>query len=109
MRHYRRYLGLIAVALFATAPASALAQREGHGRVSAVEGDLLVKGPDDSDWSYFDRNAVVFDGDTAWADEESLAELEMERGAWLRLGPDTRVLFRRLPPDGELRLTRGSV
>src|SRR5262245_32116630 len=101
MKHYWRYLGLVAVALFAAAPAPAQAQREGHGRVSAIVGDLLVKGPDDSDWSYVDRNAVVFDGDTVWADEDSLAEIEMERGAWVRLGPDTRVLLRRLPPDGE--------
>src|SRR5262249_2855599 len=87
----------------------AAADRSAHGRVSALSGNLLVKGPDDDDWSYLERNAVVSDGDLVWADDDSLAELDMEQGAWLRLGPDTRVDVRRLPPDGDLRLQRGSV
>src|SRR5438270_8194432 len=97
-------LGLLVVG----APA-ARADSAGHGRVSAVDGDLLVKGPDDQEWSYLDRNGTVYDGDYIWADTDSLAELEMEKGAWLRLGPDSRVDVKRLPPDGELTLTRGSV
>src|SRR6185369_3068848 len=52
---------------------------------------------------------VVDDDDTVWADDDSLAEIEMERGAWVRLGPDSRVEVRRLPPAGEMRLKRGSV
>jgi hypothetical protein len=109
MKHSWRYLGLLAVTLLALAAPAARAAEVGHGRVSAIEGDLLVKGPDDTEWSYVDRNAVVFDGDNVWADEDSLAEIELERSAWVRLGPDTRVLMRRLPPGGELRLARGSV
>src|SRR5687767_10559655 len=90
--------------LAAAGPGAANAQSShaAQGRVSALEGNLLVNGPDTSDWSYVERNAVVFDGDAVWADENSLAELEMERGAWLRLGPETRVLLRRLPPDGDV-------
>jgi len=83
--------------------------RSPHGRISEVEGKLLVRGPDDEDWSYIQRNGVVYDDDMLWADDDSLAEIEMERGAWLRLGPDTRVDVRRLPPAGDLGLRRGSV
>jgi hypothetical protein len=100
---------LALVGLLFAAVRPAMADRSPHGRVSSVDGDLLVKGPDDSDWSYLERNAVVHDDDVVWSDEESLAEIEMERGAWLRLGPDTRVDLRRLPPAGEVRLKRGSV
>src|SRR5205814_9848856 len=65
-------LVLLAGVALAARPASADAG--GHARVSTVSGDLLVRGPDDADWSYVDRNAVVYDGDEVWADENGLAE-----------------------------------
>src|SRR5262249_51667632 len=85
------------------------AQRSPYGRISSLRGDLLVKGPEDEDWSYVERNAVVADGDLLQADEDSLAEIEMERGAWLRVGPETRLEVDHLPPGGDLRLLRGAV
>jgi hypothetical protein len=109
MKSYWRYLlPLLTLATLGCA-APARADRAGQARVSALEGDLLVKGPEDVEWSYLDQNGVVYDGDVVWADVESLAELEMEGGARLRLGPDTRLDLRQLPPGGDLRLTRGSV
>lgn len=84
------------------------APKSSYGRVSVVDGKLLVRGSGDKDWSYLSRNGVVRDGDTIWADEKSSAEIEMERGAWVRMGPDTRVEVRRLSPSGELVLNRGS-
>jgi hypothetical protein len=98
---------LAALSLSVGAPARA--DSAAQGRVSALEGDLLVKGPEDVEWSYLERNGVVYDGDVVWADADSLAELEMEGGAWVRLGPDTRLDLRRLPPAGDLLLTRGSI
>src|SRR6476660_8203505 len=71
--------------LLAAGARPAAADHSPHGRVSSLRGDLLVKGPDDEDWSYVERNAVVADGDLLQADEESLAEIEMEQGTWLRL------------------------
>ena len=112
----RRYLpwaaGAAAVAvggalLFRPQPVAA--GRAQQGRVGVLSGDLLVRGPGDTDWSYADRNGVVSDGDTLWCDEKSTAEIQLERGAWLRLGPDTRVEVRRLPPEGDFRLRRGSL
>src|SRR5262245_18581972 len=97
------FLVLTFLSLISRGTRPAAADRSAHGRVSALSGNLLVKGPDDDDWSYLERNAVVSDGDLVWADDDSLAELDMEQGAWLRLGPDTRVDVRRLPPDGDLR------
>lgn len=101
--------GLVGFALLLPGARQARTDSNTHGRVSAVERNLLVRGAGDDDWSYLERNGVADDGDSLWADEESLAEIEMEGGAWLRLGPDTRVEVRRLPPDGDLRLERGSL
>src|SRR5437868_2718 len=91
---YYSMLAFLAGLALAASPASADAG--GHARVSAISGDLLVRGTDDADWSYIDRNAVVYDGDEVWADVDSLAEIELEHGGWLRLGPDTQVNLRRL-------------
>src|SRR5690242_16150350 len=99
MRYLRSGLALLGVALAAGAARPAAAEvRSAHGWVSAVNGDLLVKGPDDSDWCYVERNATVHDDDLVRADEDTTAEIEMERGTWLRLGPDSDVAIRRLPP-----------
>lgn len=102
-------LPLVLAGLWTGGARPAAADHSPHGRVSSVRGNLLVKGPDDNDWSYVERNGVVYDDDVVWADEDSQAEIEMERGAWVRLGPDTRVEVKRLPPDGVLRLKRGSI
>src|SRR5438270_2271410 len=104
--HFSTLVLLAGVAL-AARPASADAG--GHARVSTVSGDLLIRGPEDADWSYVDRNAVVYDGDRVWADVDSLAEIELERGAWLRVGPDTQLGLRRLLSEGSVRLNRGSL
>src|SRR5262249_31044463 len=109
MNRFLRYVVPILPLLLAAGARPAAADRIPNGRVSSLRGDLLVKGPEDDDWSYGERNAMVADGDLLWADEDSLAEIEMERGAWLRLGPDTRLEVRQLPPDGDLRLQRGAV
>src|SRR5262245_58274463 len=90
-------------------PRSVAAARSPHGRISATTGSLLVRGPGDDDWNYLGRNGAVHDGDLVWADTSATTELEMERGAWLRLAPDTRVDLRRLPPDGDLEVRRGSL
>src|SRR5205085_3364344 len=100
-------VGLLALLLARPRPVAA--ERSAPGRVGSLTGDLLVKAPGAADWSYLDRNGVVGQGDVLWADQKSSAEVEMERGAWLRLGPDTRVDVRHMPPGGDLRVERGSL
>src|SRR5437773_10057117 len=102
-------VGLALMVFFVVRPRPVAAAKSPPGRVGALTGDLLVKGPDDADWSYADRNGVVSEGDVLWSDQASSSEVEVERGAWLRLGPDTRVEVRHLPPSGDLRLQRGSL
>ncbi|MCC2668358.1 MAG: hypothetical protein K0Q72_829, partial [Armatimonadetes bacterium] len=79
------------------------------GRVSDTRGSLAVRGPDDDDVSYVERNAVVRAGDVLWTDDDGRAEVELDRGAWVRLAEDTKLDVRSLPPSAEFRLWNGSV
>jgi uncharacterized protein DUF6600/FecR-like protein len=78
-------------------------------RVSDVQGELAVRGADEDDVSYLERNAIIREGDTLWTDDEGRAELELERGSWLRLAEDTKLEVRSLFPSPEFRLWSGSV
>src|SRR5437764_8738090 len=109
LKRFNVYFAVLLLPLMLAGARPAFAQHTGVGSVSAVRGDLLVKGPDDTEWSYIEKNGVVSDGDLLWCDQDSLAEIAMEHGAWLRLGPDTRIDAVRLPPGGDVRLQRGSI
>lgn len=78
-------------------------------RVSDLQGELAVRGYDEDDVSYVDRNSIIRPGDVLWTDDKSNAEIELERGAWLRLAEDTKLEIRELPPSAEFRLWTGSV
>lgn len=78
-------------------------------RVSDVTGELAVRGEDEDDVSYVERNAIIRAGDVLWTDERSNAEIELERGAWVRLAEDSKLEIRDLPPSAEFRLWTGSV
>ncbi len=77
------------VILMVSLPVAA-AEEEGpdpvFGRVSAMEGNLLIQGADDDDWSLAELNAIVADGDTVLTEEDALAELEMPERVFLRPG-----------------------
>ena len=111
---WRRYLSALPGILTALVVAGALASPAravdfAHGRVSAVDGKLLVRGTEDADFSYIERNAVVREGDTVWTDERSAAELELADENWLRLGEDTKIEIQRLEPDPQVRVWTGSL
>jgi hypothetical protein len=104
--------GALLLALFGAVllrPRPVAAERGTHGRVSALVGRLLLKGADDTGWTYVTQNGAIADGDLLWTDRDSTAEIEMERGAWVRLAPDARVEIRRLAPDGALPLRQGTM
>jgi len=80
-----------------------------HARISAVQGQLMLRGKDEQDYSYVKLNMDVREKDSLWTDETGTAEIEMEKDAFIRLGPDTRVEIRKLPPDSDIRLWKGSI
>jgi hypothetical protein len=79
------------------------------GRVADLKGNLSAFGDDEDDISYVERNAVVREGDTLWTDESGRAEIELERGTWVRLAEDTKLELVRTSPETELRLWTGSL
>src|SRR5438874_2500423 len=109
LKRFTAYLPVLLLPLVLINARPAFAEHASVGSVTAVQGDLMIQGPDDTEWSYIEKNAVVSDGDQLWCDENGLAEIGTQYGAWLRLGPDARVDVRRLPPDGDVVLQRGSV
>lgn len=99
------------VALVSLCIARGASAQDGYrtARVSDVQGELAVRGEDEDDVSYLERNAIIRPGDVLWTDDRSNAEIELERGAWVRLAEDTKLEVRELPPSGEFRLWTGSV
>lgn len=96
---------LIACALGVTARADDFRS----ARVSDVRGNLSVRGAEDDDFSYVERNAVIRHEDVLWTDDDGRAEIELDRGSWVRLAEDTKLEVRALPPSAEFRLWNGSV
>lgn len=96
---------LIALALGTAAHAEDLRS----ARVSDVRGNLSVRGAEDDDFSYVERNGVIRHEDTLWTDDDGRTELELDRGSWVRLAEDTKLEVRALPPSAEFRIWNGSV
>src|SRR5688500_11655589 len=63
-------------------------------RISDVRGNLALRGEDEDDFSYAERNTVTRAHDTLWTSEESYGEIELEGGTWLRLAADTKLEIR---------------
>lgn len=87
---------------------SALADTVMQGRVSFADQSGLVKGKDDSDWSYASLNSLVMPGDTVWADDKSALEIEFSGGVFLRLADGSRLDVMEVPPSALFRGTTGS-
>jgi len=77
-----------------------------YGRVSAIEGNLMVKGAREDQWSYSDVNGIVGDDDALLTDGESLAEIEMPGQVFLRLGKATGLDVVSVR-EGQYRLWKG--
>jgi len=100
-------LGLFLSILLLAAPA-AIAEGLMHARVSFENGNTMVKGAADADWSYATLNTIVMPGDTVWVDKEGTLELEMSGGTFFRMADDSKVDIVSLPPSGDVRVWTGS-
>jgi hypothetical protein len=97
--------GLV-LALGAAVPASA--ETVMHGRVSYESGGGMVKGAADSDWGYATVNTLVLTGDTLWADQGALLEVEFNGGSFLRMADQSKADVSSLPPNAVFRAWTGS-
>jgi len=62
-----------------------------YGRPSALEGRLAVKGTTEQEWSNVELNGIVADGDALLTEPGSLAEIELPRDLFFRLGGSTQL------------------
>ena len=103
----RVFTGFAAVAAFLL-PVTAQADQLLHARVSYESGGAMVKGSSDADWSYATTNTLVMPGDTLWADNDGLLELEMAGGTFLRMADGSKAEIVQVPPSGQVRGWTGS-
>ena len=90
------------------APVGASAQDVEHGRISYADESGLIKGVDDDEWAFAGLNSIVMPGDTIWADEEGVLEIELSGGTFLRLADGSRLDVVSTPPNAVLRGWTGS-
>lgn len=79
-----------------------------HGRISYADNDGLIRGSEDADWSIAQLNSLVMPGDTIWADENGILEIEVSGGSFLRLADGSRIDIISMPPSTQVRGWTGS-
>ncbi len=79
-----------------------------HGRVSFADASALVKGTSEDEWSFATLNSLVLPGDTLWAVESGVVEIEFSAGSILRMADGSKLDVTSLPPAASLRGWNGS-
>ena len=90
------------VAVFANA------QDVEHGRISYVDNDGLIRGTADDEWSVAQQNSLVMPGDTIWADEQGVLEVEVSGGTFVRLADGSKMDVESMPPSTRIKGWNGS-
>lgn len=93
IKHIAKRLCVIALALALSWSPAAQADDSAplYGRPSALEGRLAVKGTTEQEWSNVELNGIVGDGDALLTEPDSLAEIELPRDLFFRLGGSTQL------------------
>ncbi len=100
MRCTTRFLGLVVPALLSAFAVQADPGQSGPAlgvaRVSVVRGDIATRRGDSGDWIAATANMPVVEGDAIQSTGNSRAEVQMDRGNFVRIGEDSEVLLREL-------------
>ena len=81
-------------ALFSLLIAALSAREPSFGRISILEGDAMIYRAADGEWGYCTLNMIVEEGDIVKTGYDSRLEIQLERGALLRMDSSTRVKLR---------------
>src|SRR3569833_105218 len=108
IRYAFAIVGILSGAFSLRAPAWA-AQELPAARVSDLQGQLAVRGTGDAEPTFVARNTTLRPGDLLWTDAKGHAEVELDRGTWLRLAEDTKIELKELSPKPTVRIWTGSV
>lgn len=102
----------LAFAAFSATPARAADDQEeeryDRARVSALAGDLFVKGPFDEEEQAVTLNYILREGDQLRTGADTFVELELPHSTFVRLAPQTAARLETIEDQVELHLVRGS-
>lgn len=104
-----REMIVASVLLAATVSFSASAADLMHARVSFSDGNGLIKGLQDDEWSYAPLNTVVLASDSVWTDESGMMEIEFDGGSFLRLADASKAEVSSFTPDIHVMGWSGSI
>ena len=99
---------LITAGILMTLAIVATAQDVEHGRISYVDNDALIRGNEDAEWSVAQQNSLVMPGDTIWADEQGVLEVEVSGGTFIRLADGSKMDVESMPPSTIVKGWAGS-
>jgi hypothetical protein len=87
-----RYLKILTIALAVILlPALTWASLDGSARISLLEGDVLVRSEDTSEWFPASVNTPLLEGDSIWCPADSRAEIQLQNGTLIRLDQQTSL------------------
>lgn len=100
---------IAAVPVIASAETAAEDDRDmTHARVSALDGELFVKGPWDEEELEVTANYVLREGDELRTGPDSMAEIELPRSTFFRLAPQSAAKIESIDNEVQFTLVRGS-
>jgi hypothetical protein len=79
-----------------------------HARVSFDQGNTMVKGAEDAEWSQAPNNTLILPGDVLWSDVGGMTELEFAGGSFVRQADGSKAELVTLPPSGAIKAWNGS-
>lgn len=80
-------------------PAYALAADLGYMRISLIEGDVQIMTPEAGDWGFASINTPLAEGDQVWVPEGARAELQLNRGTYIRLDQSSALQILSMDKD----------
>ena len=99
---------LVTSLALAVSPAVFGQEAPAHGRVSFADASALVKGDSEAEWSFATQNSLVLPGDTIWAVDSGVVELEFSGGAIVRMADGSKLDVTSAPPAAAFRGWNGS-
>ena len=63
----------------------------GGGRISFIQGQVLIQAKDEGEWTEASINFPVADGDRILTEREGRVELQLQNGTYLRMGEESQV------------------
>jgi hypothetical protein len=105
-----RALKSMLIFVFLIVPAAAFSNDLSMARISLIDGDVQVLIQDTTDWTAGVVNLPLNEGDRMWVPDNSRAELQLQRGVYIRADADTALDVLTITQDSaQFYLDRGHI